>query len=248
MAGELNSRQQEAVMEIRKDYQRFDEEYERRMVEGRSGWVDRDAEDWVLHLADLEKVLNADFCPNGGNALDLGCGAGCWSIELARRGFAVVGVDLSPVAIAWAQQRAGETDLALRFVQQSVLELDGWADKEFDFILDGFCLHCLIGTDDRKKYLESAYRLLKPGGIFFVQAFCADVLDETAWKGWNIDPVTRYEMSSDGVATRYVGIPHAIRDEIRAAGLTILRDEIVPCAGGMLNLAATRGESDNNWC
>jgi 2-polyprenyl-3-methyl-5-hydroxy-6-metoxy-1,4-benzoquinol methylase len=227
-------------MGIRKNYERFDKEYERRKAEGRSGWVDRDAEDWVLHLSNLESVLNADFCPKGGKALDLGCGAGCWSIELARRDFAVVGVDLSPVAIAWARQRAGEMDLPLRFVHQSVLELDDWAEEAFDFILDGFCLHCLIGIDDRKKYLETACRLLKPGGIFFVQAFCAEVLDDAAWKGWNIDPATRCEMSSDGVATRYVGTPHAIRDEIRAAGFTILRDEIVPCAGGMLKLAATR--------
>jgi ubiquinone/menaquinone biosynthesis C-methylase UbiE len=131
-------------------------------------------------------------------------------------------------------------DLPLRFEQHSVLEFDDWADEAFDFILDGFCLHCLVGTDDRNKYLETAYRLLKPGGIFFVQAFCADELDDAAWKGWNIDPVTRYEMSSDGVATRYVGTLHAIREEICAAGFTILHDEIVPCAGGMLKLAATR--------
>jgi ubiquinone/menaquinone biosynthesis C-methylase UbiE len=118
--------------------------------------------------------------------------------------------------------------------------LDDWTNAAFDFILDGFCLHCLVGTDDRKKYLETAYRLLKPEGIFFVQAFCADELDDVAWKGWNIDPATRYQMDSDGIAVRYVGTPQAIREEIRAAGFTILRDEIVPCAGGMLKLAATR--------
>jgi SAM-dependent methyltransferase len=41
-----------------------------------------------------------------GRAIDLGCGAGAVSLELAEAGFAVTGVDFSPVALAKAQVAA----------------------------------------------------------------------------------------------------------------------------------------------
>ncbi|MEW1831658.1 class I SAM-dependent methyltransferase [Streptomyces sp. NPDC088196] len=42
----------------------------------------------------------------GGRALDLGCGPGRNALQLAAWGFEVDGVDLSPTAVAWAEERA----------------------------------------------------------------------------------------------------------------------------------------------
>ena len=41
--------------------------------------------------------------PPSGSALDLGCGGGLWSIELARRGWQVTGVDIVPKALRTAR-------------------------------------------------------------------------------------------------------------------------------------------------
>jgi len=41
-----------------------------------------------------------------GEALDLGCGSGFWSVELARRGWQLTGVDFVPKALRRARERA----------------------------------------------------------------------------------------------------------------------------------------------
>lgn len=218
------------------DYHHFDDIYRRKRSEGSSGWVDRDSPDWPLHMQWLTGCLQAPWCPTSGEALELGCGAGCWCIELARRGFDVTGVDLAPEAISWARQKARAAGLDIRFVQADVLALADWADARFDFILDGFCLHCLIGPD-RDRYLRTARRLLRPDGIFRVQTFCAEDVRDPAWQGWNLDPRTRCQYRDDGTALRYVGHPDALREEICDVGFDILDDGIAPCCGGMLELA-----------
>jgi SAM-dependent methyltransferase len=74
-----------------------------------------------------------------GRAIDLGCGTGADSIFLAEHGFDVVGVDLSPVAIAKAEkavtpQAAGR----LRLVVGDLLDLSGaGVTGPFDLLFDG---------------------------------------------------------------------------------------------------------------
>jgi SAM-dependent methyltransferase len=58
-----------------------------------------------------------------GWALDLGCGTGRWSIDLARRGWDVVGIDLVPKAVRAARERAQEADVEVRFIEGDVTNL-----------------------------------------------------------------------------------------------------------------------------
>ncbi|VAW34300.1 hypothetical protein MNBD_CHLOROFLEXI01-407, partial [hydrothermal vent metagenome] len=53
--------------------------------------------------------------PTGAHILDVGCGFGRHSIELARRGFAVTGIDPAAAMIAAAQKRAAETAVSIDF-------------------------------------------------------------------------------------------------------------------------------------
>ena len=61
--------------------------------------------------------------PPFGSALDLGCGGGLWSIELARRGWDVTGVDLVPKALSTARDRAREAGVEVRFIEGDVTAL-----------------------------------------------------------------------------------------------------------------------------
>mgnify|MGYP000864395444 FL=1 len=96
--------------------------------------------------------------------LDIGCGTGRHAIELAARGYAVVGVDLSTAQLARARAKAAERGLTVDFRPADARELPFAA--EFDLAL----MLCegafpLMETDDMNfRILQGAARALRPGG------------------------------------------------------------------------------------
>ena len=56
--------------------------------------------------------------------LDLACGTGSLSVEMARLGYEVIGVDGSQEMLAYAQQKAYEADLPIRFFHQRMERLN----------------------------------------------------------------------------------------------------------------------------
>jgi SAM-dependent methyltransferase len=79
-----------------------------------------------------------------GSALDLGCGTGRWSVELAQRGWQVVGVDVVPKAIRRARQRAQDEGVDVSFVEGDVTALrDAGGGTGFEFVLDIECFNHL---------------------------------------------------------------------------------------------------------
>ncbi|NNE66477.1 MAG: class I SAM-dependent methyltransferase [Pyrinomonadaceae bacterium] len=83
----------------------------------------------------------ADANDNSGRALDLGCGTGVISVELAKRGFEVTAVDFIPKAIEMAMKRAKEEDVNIDFVAADLLK---WtSDEPFDLVHDSGTLHSI---------------------------------------------------------------------------------------------------------
>ncbi|WP_049578905.1 class I SAM-dependent methyltransferase [Streptomyces sp. SBT349] len=109
----------------------------------------------------------------GGRALDLGCGPGRNALRLAAAGFAVDAVDLSPVAIAWGEERATEAGAEVRFHLGNAFALAGTALRgPYDLIHDSGCFHHLP-PHRRVSYLALLDRLLAPGGAFTLTCFAA---------------------------------------------------------------------------
>lgn len=103
-------------------------------------------------------------------AIDMGCGAGGYAIYLARRGFEVTGVDLSPTAIETARKKAARQGVDVDFIVADVLgDLDE-VRRRFDFLYDWSLLHH-IEPKDRDRYVSNARRLLKPGGKYLSVCF-----------------------------------------------------------------------------
>ena len=66
-------------------------------------------------------VISSLFEPRGvKNVLDLTCGPGLWSNALARRGYIVRGIDISPAAIDYARKVARDEKLTATFFQADV--------------------------------------------------------------------------------------------------------------------------------
>ncbi|WP_407554855.1 class I SAM-dependent methyltransferase [Streptomyces sp. Pv4-95] len=108
-----------------------------------------------------------------GRALDLGCGPGRNSLQLASLGFEVDAVDLSPAAIAWAEERADEAGADIRFHCGNVFALtESELGGPYDLVYDSGCFHHLP-PHRRISYLALLDRLLVPGGHFGLTCFAA---------------------------------------------------------------------------
>lgn len=82
--------------------------------------------------------------PPYGQALDLGCGSGIWSVELARRGWHVAGVDMVPKAVRAAGERARQAGVEARFLEGDVTALRGTGvGSGFRLVLDFGTVHGL---------------------------------------------------------------------------------------------------------
>jgi len=118
----------------------------------------------------LEKELGFD---KSKKILDVGCGTGRHAIELTKRGYHVVGVDLSESQLNRAKQKAKEQNLTIDFQIQDARNLP--FDEEFDMIImlceGGFSL---METDEENfDILKSCKNALKPGGTFIFTMLCA---------------------------------------------------------------------------
>ncbi|GAA2388365.1 class I SAM-dependent methyltransferase [Streptomyces glaucosporus] len=108
-----------------------------------------------------------------GRALDLGCGPGRNALHLASLGFEVDAVDLSPEAVAWAEERAREAGAAIRFrVGDAFASGADALTGPYDLIHDSGCFHHLP-PHRRISYLTLLDRVLAPGGHLSLACFAA---------------------------------------------------------------------------
>jgi SAM-dependent methyltransferase len=108
--------------------------------------------------------------PEGGErVLDLACGIGRHAMELRRRGFEIVGVDISPELLEMAERDAAEQSLDIAFVEADLRELD--MRDEFDIVLslnDGAVGY--FETDEENyRTFEVVSQALRSGGGHLMQ-------------------------------------------------------------------------------
>jgi SAM-dependent methyltransferase len=98
-----------------------------------------------------------------GDALDLGCGPGRHAVPLARRGYRVTAVDLSPFHLARARERAAAAGVEVELVQA---DMRAFARPEaFDLALSLFTSFGYFeDAGDDLRVLQNVHRSLRPGG------------------------------------------------------------------------------------
>lgn len=112
-----------------------------------------------------------------GRALDLGCGRGQYTPELARRGWATTGIDYVPAAVEAARSVAPRD---VTYVLGDVTDLESAGLGTFDFFLD---VGCFQGLDARGRTAmgQGVTALANPGATVLMLAFGATRL--RAWVG-----------------------------------------------------------------
>jgi len=129
--------------------------------------------------------------PQATAALDVGCGGGFLTEEIARMGFDTTGVDPSERSVRAAADHARESGLNICYGTGAGESLP-FEDRSFGAV---FCCDVLEHVHDLPKVISEISRVLKPGGIF-----CYDTLNRTwtsllaaikisqVWKPWAYMP------------------------------------------------------------
>jgi len=150
------------VEEIR---QRFDAEVERfsNLETGQSATVDA-----PLAL-DLIAEAAAATNPSASSVLDVGCGAGNYTLKLLSRlpNLDVTLIDLSEPMLARAKQRIRVATGRIEAVQSDIREVK-LAREGFDIILAAAVLHHLRTDDEWRAVFVKFYKALRPGGSLWI--------------------------------------------------------------------------------
>jgi tRNA (cmo5U34)-methyltransferase len=145
---------------------RFDADVERfsNLETGQQATIDA-----VLVLELVAKACGRHLRP-GGAVLDVGCGAGNFTLRVLREvgGLNCHLVDLSGAMLARAEQRVREGGAASVRTEQADLRELSFAPGTFDVILAGAVLHHLRDEEDWRSAFGRFHSWLKPGGRIYV--------------------------------------------------------------------------------
>lgn len=111
----------------------------------------------------------------GNRILDIGAGAGEYSLYFAEKGYRVDAVELADVNInAFRKKLRPETPVTLR--QGNALDLSCYADESFDIVLLFGPLYHLHSEADRQRCIAEAKRICKPDGMLFFAFIANDMV------------------------------------------------------------------------
>lgn len=211
------------------NYEYHNEIYKNLKLKNKIGWSNN--EDYSEFLSTIQPMINSEFnsevnnfygFPQSGKLLEVGCGAGNILLYFAKKGYECSGVDISETAINWAKEKAAEQSLDIKFHNGNITNMSFFSDQTFDVVIDGRCLHCIIGAD-RKNFYSEINRILNKDGHVIIYTMVGETIGEK-FKN-DFDETTRYlikEINNEKIATRYIGTKELILKEVEENGFEIL--------------------------
>ncbi|WP_168194758.1 class I SAM-dependent DNA methyltransferase [Thermococcus aciditolerans] len=116
-------------------------------------------------MAEILPMILEKFDARPHRILDVACGEGTFAVEMAKRGFQTVGVDISSEMLKFAKEKAKKENVDVKFICQDMRSLD--FDEEFDLVTCWFdSLNYLLTIEDLEKTFAGIYRALKEKGLF----------------------------------------------------------------------------------
>lgn len=114
----------------------------------------------------INTMLKLAAFPQGSQLLEVGCANGWYTFELAKLGFQMTGLDLSPECVRIATQKAKQVGLTcINFTVGDAEELSQFEDNTFDGVIS---FSTLRYVPDPAKAIREIYRVLRPGSMAVV--------------------------------------------------------------------------------
>jgi len=130
---------------------------------------------WEAAPAEVDDLLKLTDLEPGAHVLDLCCGPGRHSLELARRGLRVTGVDRTASYLETARQKAAEEGLEIEFVQEDMRRFV--RPGAFDAAINLFTSFGYFEDPaDDLQVAKNLYASLKPGGKLVIEMMGKEVL------------------------------------------------------------------------
>lgn len=118
--------------------------------------------------AQVEFAVRALRLLPGAHVLDVACGVGRHALELARRGYRVTGLDISPTLLRIAESRARNAGIEVEWVAADMRAIP--SRDTFDAALNLFSSWGYFESDaEDERVLRSIAAALKPGGRFLLE-------------------------------------------------------------------------------
>ena len=168
----------------------YDEHYLKEYAGGLTNERTQREVDFINSTLNLPQA--APGTTGGARVLDLCCGHGRHTVELAAAGYSMVGQDLSATFLDLAKDAAAARDLQVQFVHADMREIP--FEGEFDAVINMFTAFGYFDDVENQKVLDAVARALKPGGKFLI-----DLLN-TLWIIRNFRPQSWDELSDGTVA------------------------------------------------
>lgn len=175
----MNPPEKSTVEEIRT---RFDNDVDRfsNLETGQSATMDAPL------VLDLITRVATSQCPAAKSVLDIGCGAGNYTLKLLQRipKMNCTLVDLSQPMLDRARQRVSEEAAnEITILQGDIREVD-LPDSTFDVVMAAAVLHHLRSDTDWKNVFQKVFQSMRPGGVFLVNDLVTSDLPSVGEVQW----------------------------------------------------------------
>ncbi|MBW4571533.1 MAG: class I SAM-dependent methyltransferase [Tolypothrix carrinoi HA7290-LM1] len=126
-------------------------------------------------VREVDGIINLLGLSRGDKILDLCCGYGRHSINLAQRGYQIVGQDLSEVFLHRAKEDAKAHDVEVQWIHKDMRDIP--FKNTFDAAINMFTAFGYFeNEDENQKVFQQVHKALKPGGCFLIDIIHRDAL------------------------------------------------------------------------
>lgn len=184
-------------------YELHENKYKKCFEQNISSWDEGlgqapDFESFCLRPFLVKAMQQSLFSSTDKKGLELGCGTGPACCFLSQQGFQMEGIDISTTAITIAKKEAEQRQLSIQYQAVDLCQTN-LPKENYDIILDGHCLHCIVFEQERTRLYQNIHQALKPTGYFWIATMVGNpevkwkenfFYDEEGilWFEWNKDP------------------------------------------------------------